>query len=62
MSEPGAATDPVCGMTVDSATAEYRSFHNGTAYYFCSAGCKGNFDKDPAKFAGASAKGGHESH
>jgi Cu+-exporting ATPase len=64
MSENTTVTDPVCGMTVDSASAEYRSFHNGTAYYFCSAGCKENFDKDPAKFAGAGAgaKGGHESH
>ena len=58
MSEKTVAIDPVCGMTVDSATAEYRSFHNGKAY-FCSAGCKVNFDKDPAKFAGASGKGGH---
>jgi P-type Cu+ transporter len=64
MSEKTSVIDPVCGMTVDSATAEYRSFHNGKAYYFCSAACKGNFDKDPAKFAGAGAgaKGGHEGH
>jgi Cu+-exporting ATPase len=62
MSDVTAATDPVCGMTVDSATAEYRSFHNGKAYYFCSAGCKEKFDKDLAKFAGAGAKGGHEVH
>ena len=62
MSEKTAAIDPVCGMTVDSGTAEYRSFHNGKAYYFCSAGCKGTFDKDPAKFASAGAKGGHEGH
>ena len=62
MSEKTNVIDPVCGMTVDSATAEYRSFHDGTAYYFCSAGCKGNFDKDPAKYAGAGAKGGHEGH
>jgi len=62
MSEKTSVIDPVCGMTVDSATAEYRSFHNGTTYYFCSAACKGNFDKDPAKFAGAGAKGGHEGH
>ena len=60
MSENTSVIDPVCGMTVDSATAEYRSFHNGTAYYFCSAGCKENFDRDPAKVAGA--KGGHEVH
>src|SRR6266536_1371843 len=35
--------DPVCGMSVDTATAEYRSFHYGKAYYFCSAGCKASF-------------------
>jgi len=62
MSDVTTATDPVCRMTVDSATAEYRSFHNGKAYYFCSAGCKEKFDKDPAKFAGAGAKGAHEVH
>jgi Cu+-exporting ATPase len=62
MSDETAATDPVCGMTVDSATAEYRSFNNGNAYYFCSDVCKEKFDKDPAKFAGASAKGGHGGH
>ena len=62
MSDETAAIDPVCGMTVDTGTAEYRSFNNGKAYYFCSAGCKGTFDKDPAKFAGAGAKGGHEGH
>ena len=32
------AIDPVCGMTVNTATAEYRSFHDGQAFYFCSAG------------------------
>jgi Cu+-exporting ATPase len=62
MSDKATAIDPVCGMTVNTATAEYRSFRNGAAYYFCSAGCKETFDKDPAKFAGAGAKGGHEGH
>jgi Cu+-exporting ATPase len=44
------ALDPVCGMSVDTATAEYRSFHDGEAFYFCSAGCKESFDKEPAKY------------
>ncbi len=48
----GIAADPVCGMTVDKATAEYRSFRDGTAYYFCGAGCKQAFDADPGKYAG----------
>ena len=52
MERQGTATDPVCGMSVDPATAEYRSFQNGKTYYFCSAGCKEAFDKDPAKYVG----------
>src|SRR6266852_4207143 len=50
------AIDPVCRMTVDTATAEYRSVHDGKPYYFCSSGCKASFDKDPEKFIGASTK------
>jgi Cu+-exporting ATPase len=50
MSDRAMATDPVCGMSVDPATAEYRSFRDGNAYYFCSAGCKASFDKDPGKY------------
>ncbi|MEE9197812.1 MAG: YHS domain-containing protein, partial [bacterium] len=41
------ATDPVCGMDVDPATAQFTSEHEGTAFYFCSAGCKNTFDSDP---------------
>jgi len=37
-------------MSVDAAHAEYRSFQNEETYYFCSAGCKEMFDKDPAKY------------
>ncbi len=44
------AIDPVCGMRVDPDHAEYRSFQKGEAYYFCSAGCKETFDKDPGKY------------
>jgi Cu+-exporting ATPase len=62
MSEKKTAIDPVCGMEVDTATAEYRSFRSGNAFYFCSAGCKSKFDKDPEKFVRASPVGGHEGH
>ncbi len=60
MTDKTTAIDPVCKMTVDTATAEYRSFNSGQAYYFCSAGCKLSFDKNPEKFirAGAKAEGG----
>jgi Cu+-exporting ATPase len=62
MSNETTVIDPVCGMTVDPATAEYRSFREGKPYYFCSAGCKTSFDKDPARYAASGAKGGHEGH
>ena len=44
------ATDPVCGMSVEPEHAEYRSFQKGQTYYFCSAGCKQTFDKDPGQY------------
>jgi xanthine dehydrogenase accessory factor len=39
------AIDPICGMTVDIATARYTSERDGVAYYFCCAGCKKAFEK-----------------
>jgi YHS domain-containing protein len=52
--------DPVCGMDVDPKTAAGKSEYKGTTYYFCSPGCKREFDKDPGKFAGnAQASQGH---
>jgi xanthine dehydrogenase accessory factor len=43
---PAEAVDPVCGMTV--ATASSRPLrHDGTDYYFCSAGCRQAFEQDP---------------
>jgi xanthine dehydrogenase accessory factor len=47
---PTEALDPVCGMTVEIATARYTSEHAGQTYYFCAAGCKRSFDRDPAKY------------
>jgi xanthine dehydrogenase accessory factor len=43
-------TDPVCGMTVDVATARYRTVHEGRTYYFCAARCLERFTADPAAF------------
>jgi YHS domain-containing protein len=56
MERKQSALDPVCGMSVDPDQAEYRSFQNGETYYFCSAGCKDTFDKDPGKYIGAAKK------
>ena len=47
-----AARDPVCGMTVDPATARHRSVHAGGEVYFCCGGCKAKFDAEPAKYLG----------
>jgi xanthine dehydrogenase accessory factor len=45
------AKDPVCGMMVDISRAKYRSEHNGSNVYFCCAGCKQSFDRQPEKYA-----------
>jgi len=55
--------DPVCGMDVDPKTAAGKSTYQGKTYYFCSPGCKREFDKEPQKFVGAGAKNtGHDMH
>ncbi|MGI8904932.1 MAG: heavy metal translocating P-type ATPase [Candidatus Sumerlaeaceae bacterium] len=41
------AMDPVCGMTVKPGKAAGQSELNGSAYYFCSTGCKAKFDANP---------------
>ncbi|TIP94542.1 MAG: cadmium-translocating P-type ATPase, partial [Mesorhizobium sp.] len=46
------ATDPVCGMRVDRATAKHFARHEGQGFYFCSAGCKLKFEAEPAKYLG----------
>jgi xanthine dehydrogenase accessory factor len=47
---PTEAHDPVCGMSVDIATAHFTSEYGGKTYYFCAAGCKRSFDKEPGKY------------
>jgi xanthine dehydrogenase accessory factor len=50
--------DPVCGMTVDRATARHLAEHDGMVYAFCSIGCRTRFIKDPARFLAAPGTGG----
>jgi xanthine dehydrogenase accessory factor len=45
------ARDPVCGMSVDSASARHRSEYQNKSFYFCCAGCKQTFDQEPGKYA-----------
>jgi P-type Cu+ transporter len=44
------ATDPVCGMRVDPATAKHRFAHQGQDYFFCGARCRERFEAEPEKF------------
>jgi P-type Cu+ transporter len=46
----GLATDPVCGMSVDPATATERAEHQGRSYFFCGAHCRQRFLADPLRF------------
>ena len=52
----GTATDPVCGMTVDPATAAGSTTHAGTTYHFCSAHCLTTFKADPGKYTAPASK------
>ena len=47
---PAEALDPVCGMTIDPATAAGSWDYNGTRYYFCHPSCKDRFQADPESF------------
>ena len=44
------AKDPVCGMNVDEGKAAGKSSYQGTTYYFCSAGCREKFDRNPQQY------------
>ena len=50
VAQPEQATDPVCGMTVEVATAHFHTAHDGVDYFFCAAGCQKAFEADPARF------------
>jgi Cu+-exporting ATPase len=50
--------DPVCGMMVDPKTAAGKSEYQGKTYYFCSPGCKKDFDKEPERYVKAGVQPG----
>ena len=54
------AKDVVCGMEIDEKKAAGKSEYKGQTYYFCSAGCKKTFDKEPEKYVGKTQAQGHE--
>ena len=46
----GGERDPVCGMTVQPATAAGSHTHEQKTYYFCCLGCLDKFRADPARY------------
>ena len=52
---PRLATDPICGMAVDPASAPHIADYRGVRYYFCSAHCRQMFMRDPAAHTAAGA-------
>src|SRR5688572_865228 len=52
------ATDPVCDMKVDPASAAGSVEHDGATYYFCSGHCVERFKADPQKYLNKKASTG----
>jgi Cu+-exporting ATPase len=61
---PGTTVDPVCGMTVDPATAKWTATHDAIDYFFCSRSCRDRFVAQPVAYNRASrpAEQSHEGH
>ncbi|MGY1837613.1 YHS domain-containing protein [Blastococcus sp. SYSU DS0510] len=43
-------TDPVCGMAVSPSDTTPNAAHDGELYYFCAAGCRHAFERDPGAY------------
>ena len=44
------AEDPVCRMAIEREKAADRIEHSGVTYFFCSRGCRAEFEADPTRF------------
>lgn len=53
--EPLKALDPVCGMTVELTEGTPSFAYNGQTFYFCCAGCRRQFARDPERFLATGA-------
>ena len=57
---PDTAIDPVCKMDVDTSNPNGGTHdHDGETYYFCGAGCRVAFSKEPAKYLDPNFEGMH---
>jgi P-type Cu+ transporter len=54
-------TDPICGMTVNPASAAGKHEYKDQTYYFCSHHCAQKFAEDPEKWVNAQ-HGGRAAH
>ncbi|MBA7626224.1 hypothetical protein ES703_33668 [subsurface metagenome] len=55
VSQTGPATDPVCGMQVETDKAP-KTEYKGEVYYFCSSHCQQTFENSPEEFSGTYPK------
>jgi Cu+-exporting ATPase len=51
--------DPVCHMDIDPARAAGTATYEDVTYYFCSTGCRLDFEDDPAAALAAEAAHDH---
>ncbi|MFN4087799.1 MAG: heavy metal translocating P-type ATPase [Alphaproteobacteria bacterium] len=51
--DPPKPRDPVCGMTVDPATAKHSAVHGGGTFWFCCARCRERFEAEPERWLAA---------
>ena len=49
-SKTGAVKDPVCGMDVNPATAQYQTDYKKQTYYFCAENCLKKFEVEPEQY------------
>lgn len=42
--------DPVCGMWIAPAAANFSTIYKGATYFFCASGCRNHFDHSPQKY------------
>jgi len=56
---PEKATDPVCGLTVETAVAKSAAYQ-GHIYYFCSQNCREKFEAAPASYVKPAMARSHE--
>ncbi len=57
-SESPTARDPVCGMSVDRASARHVATHAGQPFFFCCERCRTRFEADPGAYLDPSPEPG----